>query len=107
MTVYIKQNDTSPALTGQLFNPDGSNPDLDGATVKFIMRSTAGGAAKVDSSATIITASTGNVKYVWSAANTDTVGSYEGEFEVTFSGGAVQTYPNKGYIKIEVVDDLA
>lgn len=107
MKTYIKQNDTSPALVGQLFNPDGSNPDLTGATVKFIMRSSSGGAAKVDASATVVTASTGRVKYTWSAGDTDTVGEYEGEFEVTFSGGAVQTYPNKGYLKIEVTDDLA
>jgi hypothetical protein len=106
MTIYIKQNDTSPALTGQLFNPDGSNPNLAGSTVKFIMRPAAGGSAKVDASATVVTASTGNVKYSWIAADTDTVGSFEGEFEVTFSGGAVQTYPNKGYLKIEVTDDL-
>jgi len=107
MTVYMKQNDTLPAITAQLVDADGSIPDLTGATVKFIMRLTSGGAAKVDTSATIVTATTGDVKYSWVAADTDTVGDYEGEFEVTFSGGAIQTYPNSRYFSIKVVDDIA
>lgn len=105
--VYIKQNDTLPALVAYLYNPDGSVVDLTGATVKFIMRLTSGGAAKVDTAATVVTATSGYVKYSWVAADTDTVGEYEGEFEVTFSGGAIQTYPNSKYIKIKVVDDIA
>ena len=107
MTVYMKQNDTLPAIIAQLVDADGSIPDLTGAAVKFIMRLRSGGAAKVNASATIIAAATGDVKYSWSAADTDTVGDYEGEFEVTFSGGAIQTYPNSMYFLIKVVDDIA
>jgi len=107
MTVYMKQHDTLPVITAQLVDADGSIPDLTGATVKFIMRLASGGAAKVDTSATIVTAATGDVKYSWIAADTDKVGDYEGEFEVTFNGGAIQTYPNSRYFSIKIVDDIA
>lgn len=107
MTFYIKQNDTLPAISAQLVDADGTVPDITGATVKFIMRLTSGGAAKVDASATIVTAATANVKYGWIGADTDTVGDYEGEFEVTLATGGIQTYPNSKYIPIKVMDDIA
>jgi len=107
MTFYIKQNDTRPILSATLVNSDGSVPDLTGSTVVFKMRKLGESSAKVDAAAAITGATTGDVQYTWIGANTDTVGSYEGEIQVTFAGGGVQTYPNSKYIEIEIVDDIA
>ena len=46
------------------------------------------------------------MQYIWDAADTATVGSYQAEFEVTFAGGAVETFPNNGYIRVEITDDI-
>ena len=35
------------------------------------------------------------------------VGTYEGEFEVTFADSTIETFPNSGFFSITVTDDLA
>lgn len=107
MTFYIKQNDTRPIMSATLIDGNGATVNLDGATVVFKMRAVGGSVAKIDSSASIAEATKGKVTYTFTASDTNTVGEYEGEFEVTFAGGGIQTYPNNKYIEIEVVDDIA
>mgnify|MGYP002626463953 FL=1 len=107
MTFYIKQNDTRPTITATLIDGDGSLAALTGATVSFKMRKVGSTSATVDSSASVTSIANGEVTYTWSASDTATVGSYEGEFQVTYSSGGIQTFPNSGYIEIEVVDDIA
>jgi len=107
MSFFIKQNDTVPSLRATLKNGSGSAIDLTNATVRFHMRSLAGTSAKVDASAAIVTANTGIVQYNWVGADTNTIGSYQGEFEVTYQDGTIETFPNNNYLHIEVLDDLA
>jgi hypothetical protein len=107
MTFYIKQNDTKPILSATLINGDGSVASLSGATVLFKMRKSGETSPTVDSSATISDAANGQVVYSWSASDTTTVGSYEGEFQVTYADSGIQTFPNSRYIEIEIVDDIA
>lgn len=107
MTFFIKQNDTRPIISATLIDGDGSSVNLDGATVKFIMRKASATAATTDAAATVADAAKGKVTYTWVAADTATVGSYEGEFQVTYSGGGIQTFPNNRYIDIEITDDIA
>ena len=75
----------------------------------FSMRVEPAGTVKVNrASATIVgDAVLGRVRYSWASADTDTADDYEGEFEVTYSGGRVQTFPNDGHIIIKVTDDVA
>lgn len=107
MTFYIKQNDTRPNIAATLIDGDGSVASLDGSTVVFKMRKVGETSTTVNSSAVVTNASGGVVTYTWSASDTATVGSYQGEFEVTYSGGGVQTFPNNDYIPIEIIDDIA
>lgn len=108
MSFYIKQNDTRPTMSATLIDANGSSVDLTGATVSLKMRKSGEtSAVSLAGTASVVTADKGKVQYVWAAADTATVGSYEGEFEVTFSGGAIQTFPNDRYIDIEIVDDIA
>lgn len=98
---YIKQNDTSPDLQVTLKDGDGEAVDVTSSTIVFTM--SAGGVVKVsEQSATIVTASSGVVKYEWAAGDTDTPGTYEGEFEVTFSGGKIQTFPNSDAQRLNI-----
>lgn len=105
----MKRNDTLPKVTATL-QTNGSNYNLTGATVKFIMRATGAGAPKVDAAATVTNAANGAVEYAWIAADTDTEGDFNAEFEVTTSGGDVITFPNghdgTDYFTVEIVTDL-
>ena len=101
----IKQNDTSPALSVVVADSSGTAINITGASVIFKMRAVNSSSLKVNSSATITNASNG-VSYTFSASDTDTAGLFQGEFQVTFSGGAIETFPNSEYISINVLDDL-
>lgn len=106
-TFYIKKGDTSPALLVDL-TPTGV--DITGATaVVFNMRARNGGAVKISRAAASIVTPTNpaRVRYDWTAINTDTVGNYDGEFEVTRADGSVETFPNDSYITIQITGDIA
>ena len=106
MSFYIKQNDTVPSLRAALENGSGDAVDLTNATCNFHMRPLGGTTITVDASAQIVTEATGIVQYNWIAADTDTVGSYQAEFEVTYPDGTIETFPNNGYIRVEITDDI-
>lgn len=98
----IKQNDTSPELKVTLVDGDDNAVDVTGATIVFSMKS--GAFVKLsEQSATIVTASSGIVKYDWTTGDTDTPGTYVAEFEVTFSNGKIETFPNSRARKLEVL----
>lgn len=104
---YIKQGDTSPALQFELLP---RSVDLTGASaIVFNMWKKDTQTVKVNrGGGSIVTASgTPTVRYSWEAEDTDTVGDFEGEFEVTFADGSIGTFPNKGYIDIVIGEDIA
>ena len=102
-----KRNDTRQYLERTLQNADGTVINLSGATVAFNMRKRGGTTLKIDGGAvTVVLASAGTVKYEWATGDLDTVGFYEGEFEVTFGDSTVITVPNEEHIPITVVEDL-
>lgn len=107
MAFYIKQNDTSPALRATLKNGLGIAVDLTGCSVRFHMRRVGDITAKVDAAGTIVDDNNGIVEYYWIAGDTDTVGSFEAEFEVTYAGGETESFPNNRFIEVEITDDIA
>ena len=106
MAFFIKQNDTSPALQATLKDGSGTVINLTGCSVNFHMRKIGDTAVKTDASATISDALNGVVYYQWVASDTDTIGSFECEFEVTFSGGEIESFPNNKFINVEITDDI-
>jgi len=103
----IKQNDTSPSIQTQFLDGDGLPVDITGNLgVSFHMRDAAG-TVKIDTAATVVTAASGIVRYDWLAADTDTAGTFQAEFEVTYSDGKVETFPNASYIEVVITDDIA
>lgn len=103
----IKQNDTSPALRADLKNSAGAAVNVTAATVRFLMRPSGETTPKVDKPGVVISGTTGTVQYDWDAEDTDTSGSYDAEFEITYADGKIETFPNGAYIKIKIVDDIA
>lgn len=106
----IKRNDTVP-LTATL-RVAGAPIDLEGATVRFHMRDSAG-TLVVDSAATVIQngdgsdGTKGRVKYEWVASDTATAGVFSLEWEVTFADSTVRTFPTTHPTKLKIWGDLA
>jgi transcriptional/translational regulatory protein YebC/TACO1 len=99
----LKQNDTRGAIKATLSNESGP-VDLTGATVRFLMSKV--GKLKVNKQAIIQDAINGSVLVVFERVDTDESGLYQGEFEVTYSDSSVETFPNDGYVLIEIKPDL-
>ena len=107
-TFYIKQNDTRPELDVFLRDDKDRSINVTGATVKFSMRNASDNSVKINlGSVTTVSSTSGRIKYSFSAADTDTAGNFDGEFQVTFVGGQIETFPNDGYIKVIITDDVA
>lgn len=92
----IKAGDTSPAFIADL------SADVTGATVRFRMRHAPTGVFMVNQPATITDAANGLVSYSWQAGNTDTPGAYQCEFHVTYLGGTIQRFPQRGYLELVI-----
>ncbi len=105
---YIKTDNTGPDLEIQFLDEDGDPVNITGNTaLTFSMREKRSGTVKVDAvAATPVEVTTGTVKYVWSAANTDTAGEYEAEFSCTLSSGQIISFPNNGYILILISESI-
>ena len=108
---FLKLGDTSSSIASILENSGGTAVNIQGATVRFKMQPIGGGTLTVDAAA--VNGQTGDgsdgsrgiVAYSW-ATVPGTAGLYLGEWEVTTSGGSVQSYPNGGYVTIRVASDL-
>jgi hypothetical protein len=105
MAFSIKQNDTSPSLQATLKDAALDPINLTGASVRLHMKSV-DGTLKIDEAITIVTPLQGIIQYDWQSGDTDTVGTYYVEFEVTYSDNSVETFPNNGSKVVSVVKEL-
>lgn len=101
----IKRRDTSPIYRGILKDGKGDIVNVTGATVRFHMFDQ-DGVVKVDAAAVINAGAAGDVQYEWIADDTDTAGFYDTEFEVTYSGGRIETFPNNSFDRVHIGKDL-
>jgi len=107
-TFFIKQNDDRPHLDAFLRDDKDRPVDITGASVKFHLRSLADNSVKItDGSVSVTNATEGAVRFEWTTTNTNTSGNYQGEFQVTFADATVESFPNNGYIKVVITDDVA
>lgn len=106
-TFTIKKGDTGPRLLYAL--SPASEVVLTGATVRFSMRSRQAGTIRIDRAAAVIVTDTGTptVAYDWRAGDTAVAELCDAEFEVTYAGGVIETFPNSGFIAVVVTDDIA
>ena len=104
----IKQGDRLPEIYATLADADGAPVDLTGASVRLHLASVSTGALTLDAAASVLNPPTaGGVRYSWQDADTAADDDLRGEFQVTFSDGRVETFPNDDYFSVSVVADLA
>jgi len=103
---YIKDSDTLPAIQAILTDATDTVVNLSGCTVRFIMTNKSTAVVAVDAAATVVNAAGGVVRYNWVTGDTDIAGGYRAEWEVTFGGGGVETFPNSTYMNIKITGDL-
>ncbi len=104
-TFFIKRNDTSPAFRRTLKDAAGTVINVTGATILF-KATTMDDVIKINAAADIIDGAGGVVEYVWVTGDTDTAKKYKVEWEVTFSGGAIESFPNDEQDFLQITRDL-
>ena len=103
---YMKTGDTAPSLILKLTNPDGSDPNLLGATGVFTMAGPTG-ALIVNRRPVTLDNTAKTATHLWQSTDTTTPGICMAEVEITFPDASKMTYPNDGNLAIMVVADLA
>ena len=103
--ITIKRGDTRHAIKAVLKDASGAPVDLTGCEVKFHM-APLNRPAVISRAAHIQDAVTGEVWFVWASGETDIAGVYRAEMEVTYQDGRKETFPNDGYISIQILNDL-
>ena len=100
MEVSVKQDDLFPDVITVVKDEAGVVVDLTGATIKFSMRQANNPSVVKINLGTGLVASgpAGKIQYNWTAGDTDTPGTYEGEFKVIPAVGDTFRVPTSGYI---------
>lgn len=105
---HIKQNDTAPSIEAVLTDANGRVKSMaNAAAVKFHMTSENGESLITDGIGMVVNATKGIVAYDWQAGDTSNTGIHNAEFEITYTSGQVETFPNTGYIRVIIKDELA
>ena len=105
---YIKQNDTAPAIEVVLTDSNGRAKALTQvSTVKFNMSTDTGERVVTLGTGAIVNSDRGIVSYTWQTGDTSNTGLHDAEFQVTYNNGQIETFPNDGYIKVIVKEELA
>lgn len=100
--------DSNTAASGQTLDPNNSNTwapiDVSGATVKLRLRALGSSTVKSTLVCTVTSGTGGVVATDFPAGTLDTSGTFEGEIEITFATGGIQTVYD--LIKLKVRSDF-
>lgn len=105
---YIKQNDTAPSIEAVLLDSNGRVRSMANASaVRFHMKSEQGTVLVEDGVGSVVNAAKGIVSYEWQSGDTSNTGIHNAEFEIEYTNGQIETFPNTGYIRVIVKDEIA
>lgn len=94
-TIKMVQNDTAPDINFTI-KRSGTAVDLTGATVLLKIQDTSTGLRTNDANneCTLVSATAGTCKYMFTAGDLPNATTYNCDLEITYSGGQVETAPN-------------
>jgi len=112
-SIFLKRNDLLPIVSAVLSDVNGPL-DLTTADVKFIWKNLGTQKVRTGDAVVVGDPKTGRVSYTWAAGDTKDAGTYQCEFEVSYTVGTGQnevtttiTVPNTAYIVMVINEDLA
>jgi hypothetical protein len=91
----IKRNDTRPYWPVTLTYEDGTAVNLSGATCVFHARNRSTNVVKFSVAVTVTDSTAGEIEWRPLASETDEIGQFDCEWEVTFADGTIQTFPTR------------
>jgi hypothetical protein len=91
--MHLKVGDLAPTLRID------TNADVTGATTKVVKYRRRHTTTIITKTLTVVDAPTGVLEYAWVAPDTDVAGTYQGEAVITFASGAIQRFPQDGYLE--------
>jgi hypothetical protein len=103
VTVILKRGDTKVNIKATLSNESGP-VNLTDCQVRFLMSNRK--TIVIDREAIVNDAINGLVWFVFEQEDTVAAGTFQAEFEVTFPDERKETFPNSGYILINIQSDL-
>lgn len=104
-TIYLKQHDTEPLDV--TLGRGGRGKPLDVSDdVQFFMRLRGAAEPLIQGECTVLDGPHGKVRYAFLPGELDTIGTYDAEWQVTFTDGSDGTWPKRGYKTIIVTPDL-
>ena len=111
---YIRQDTITPVLRATITDDQGNPVNLTDATIMFVMASILDYEVKVQAAADVLVSDPAdlgddepNVRYRWVEGDTDTPGVYRAEWQVTYGDGSTESFPNTGYLTVQVTEKLA
>lgn len=105
---YSKAGDTKPIrhVLERYTSGAWAAVDLTGASVRFLL-ATPAGVRVVAGTATIVgSATAGTVEYGWAQGGHTQAGEFQGEWEVTFSNGVIESFPADSYAPVVFLEQL-
>lgn len=100
---YLVQSDTGAEVSDALVDGAGAAVDLTGAAVKYLLWAPGAASAQINAAATVGTPATdGIVSFTPNGSQSSLVGDFIEEWQVTFAGGAIQTFPQTGPHKVRI-----
>lgn len=96
-TLTLKKDDLEPKYIATLRNADGTPVDLTNATTVSLIVKQQGGVKSFKAAGSFLDRANGQVQYTWASGNTDTVGTFQMEWEVIWPTNRPETFPNNGY----------
>lgn len=104
--VTIKRGDTRHAIRAVLKNTQGTPVNLSGCSVSFYM-APLGRPPTISRQVDVHDAEAGEVWVVFAPGETDISGVYRAEFRVAYGDGRKETFPNDGYLSIQILGNLS
>lgn len=96
-TLQMKKDDLEPKYIATLRNADGTVVDLTNATSVSLIVKQQGGTKNFKSAGSFEDRINGVVSYTWASGNSDTVGTFQMEWEVIWPTSRPETFPSAGY----------
>ena len=96
--IVLKRGDNGIGIRATLSNENGP-VDLTDASVLFLF-------SNFEINAQIHDAENGVVNVFLEKMHTEKTGEFYAEFEVQFSDGRVETFPNNDYLRLKIIKDL-